>query len=177
MRPQDEKSKLRAYIQEHKQRRRWYKLTACLAAMAVLVTAGAMVLPAITLENSPEMLECQLDLHTHTDDCYDQAGNLICGQADFVVHTHTDKTTPRLIQFHTLKNAVNPPFLGGFFISNTVVWHRQNGNLTRAIHAFWQYSVTIEKLSLQSRAIVKMCYGFFLESYQHTGTSVLESRG
>ena len=24
-----------------------------------------------------------------------------------------DKTTPRLIQFHTLKNAVKPPFLGG----------------------------------------------------------------
>ena len=69
------------------------------------------------------------------------------GVADGIV---ADKTTPRLIQFHTLKNAVNPPFLGGFFISNTVVWHRQNGNLTRAIHAFWQYSVTIEKLSLRS---------------------------
>lgn len=33
---------------------------------------------------------------------------------------HTDKTTPRLIQFHTLKNAVNPPFLGGFLFSGTV---------------------------------------------------------
>ena len=32
-----------------------------------------------------------------------------------------DKTTPRLIQFHTLKNAVNPPFLGGFLIFGTVV--------------------------------------------------------
>ena len=31
-----------------------------------------------------------------------------------------DKTTPRLIQFHTLKNAVNPPFLGGFSIFSTV---------------------------------------------------------
>ena len=31
-----------------------------------------------------------------------------------------DKTTPRLIQFHTLKNAVNPPFLGGFLTSGTV---------------------------------------------------------
>ena len=31
-----------------------------------------------------------------------------------------DKTTPRLIQFHTLKNAVNPPFLGGFLFSGTV---------------------------------------------------------
>jgi len=35
--------------------------------------------------------------------------------------TVADKTTPRLIQFHTLKNAVNPPFLGGFSIFNTVV--------------------------------------------------------
>ena len=32
----------------------------------------------------------------------------------------SDKTTPRLIQFHTLKNAVNPPFLGGFLFSGTV---------------------------------------------------------
>lgn len=32
----------------------------------------------------------------------------------------TDKTTPRLIQFHTLKNAANPPFLGGFSIFGTV---------------------------------------------------------
>ena len=37
------------------------------------------------------------------------------------VQTVLDKTTPRLIQFHTLKNAVNPPFLGGFSIFNTVV--------------------------------------------------------
>ncbi len=31
-----------------------------------------------------------------------------------------DKTTPRLIQFYTFKNAVNPPFLGGFLFSSTV---------------------------------------------------------
>ena len=29
--------------------------------------------------------------------------------------TFLDKTTPRLIQFYTLINAVNPPFLGGFY--------------------------------------------------------------
>ena len=34
--------------------------------------------------------------------------------------TILDKTTPRLIQFHTLKNAVNPPFLGGFSVFGTV---------------------------------------------------------
>ena len=31
--------------------------------------------------------------------------------------TVLDKTTPRLLQSHTLENAVKPPFLGGFFIS------------------------------------------------------------
>ena len=31
-----------------------------------------------------------------------------------------DKTPPRLIQFHTFKNAVNPPFLGGFSVFGTV---------------------------------------------------------
>ena len=31
--------------------------------------------------------------------------------------TIADKTTPRLIQFPILKNAVNPPFLGGFLFS------------------------------------------------------------
>lgn len=34
--------------------------------------------------------------------------------------TFLDKTTPRLIQFHIFKNAVNPPFLGGFSIFATV---------------------------------------------------------
>lgn len=32
-----------------------------------------------------------------------------------------DKVTPRLIQLHTLENAVKPPFLGGFFISGSIV--------------------------------------------------------
>ena len=38
----------------------------------------------------------------------------------FIKGNICDKTTPRLIQFHTLKNAVNPPFLGGFLFSGTV---------------------------------------------------------
>lgn len=42
---------------------------------------------------------------------------LMAPKADDVI---CDKTTPRLIQFHTLKNAANPPFLGGFSIFGTV---------------------------------------------------------
>ena len=90
MKAPDEKARIQEYIREHKLRKRWHKLTAVLAAVAVVVTAAVMILPAITMENEPEMLQCQLDLHTHTDSCYDAEGNLICGYADFVVHTHDE---------------------------------------------------------------------------------------
>lgn len=41
-------------------------------------------------------------------------------QMGFTQGNILDKTTPRLIQFHIFKNAVNPPFLGGFSIFATV---------------------------------------------------------
>lgn len=45
----------------------------------------------------------------------------ILSSLDFDGHgSLLDKTTPILIQFHTLKNAANPPFLGGFSIFGTV---------------------------------------------------------
>ena len=43
--------------------------------------------------------------------------DMMAPRADDVI---CDKTTPRLIQFHILKNAANPPFLGGFSIFGTV---------------------------------------------------------
>ena len=42
------------------------------------------------------------------------------GQMGFETGNILDKTTPRLIQFHTFKNAANPPFLGGFSIFSIV---------------------------------------------------------
>ena len=33
--------------------------------------------------------------------------------------TVLDKSTPRLIQFYTFRNAIKPPFLGGFFVFGT----------------------------------------------------------
>lgn len=89
MKPQDENRKLREYIRQSKQRRRWHGLTAVLATAAAVLTLCVMVLPAVTLENTPQTLACQLDdLHTHTDSCYDEEGELVCGYADFVAHTH-----------------------------------------------------------------------------------------
>ena len=80
--------KIQEYIREHKLRKRWRRYTAVLAGVVVSVTSAALILPAITMENAPSLLECQLDLHTHTDNCYDEEGNIVCGYADFVVHTH-----------------------------------------------------------------------------------------
>ena len=88
MKPQDENRKLREYIRQSKQRRRWHGLTAVLATAAAVLTLCVMVVPAVTLENTPQTLACQLDLHTHTDSCYDEEGELVCGYADFVAHTH-----------------------------------------------------------------------------------------
>lgn len=88
MKPQDENRKLREYIRQSKQRKRWHGLTAVLATAAAVLTLCVMVLPAVTLENNPQALACQLDLHTHTDSCYDEEGELVCGYADFVAHTH-----------------------------------------------------------------------------------------
>ena len=52
MKPQDENRKLREYIRQSKQRRRWHRLTAVLATAAAVLTFCVMVLPAITLENT-----------------------------------------------------------------------------------------------------------------------------
>ena len=88
MKPQDENRKLREYIRQSRQRRRWRRLTAVLATAAAVLTLCVMVLPAVTMESTPQTLACQLDLHTHTDSCYDEEGELLCGYAGFAAHTH-----------------------------------------------------------------------------------------
>ena len=88
MKPQDENRKLREYIRQSRQRRRWRRLTVVLATAAAVLTLCVMVLPAVTMESTPQTLACQLDLHTHTDSCYDEEGKLLCGYADFAAHTH-----------------------------------------------------------------------------------------
>ena len=46
--------------------------------------------------------------------------DLVAQECDRIDSRFLDKTTPRLIQFHTFKNAANPPFLGGFSIFSIV---------------------------------------------------------
>lgn len=85
----DRKERFSEYVRKRRQLKRWHRATVLLAALALVVTVAFMVMPAVTLENGPGMLNCSLDLHEHTSGCYDTEGELTCGYADFVVHTHT----------------------------------------------------------------------------------------
>lgn len=88
MNNRDLEQKIQELVQQRKRRKRWCKLTAVLAAAAMVVTAGSLILPAMTMEKAPEPLKCQLDLHAHEESCYGDGGELLCGYADFVVHEH-----------------------------------------------------------------------------------------
>lgn len=67
----------------------WRKFAAIAGGVMVLVTVSQMILPALTLEYETAQLLCSQDVHSHTEDCYDERGNAVCGYADFVVHGHT----------------------------------------------------------------------------------------
>lgn len=100
------------YTKAHQKKKRWYQVVTVLACVVVFCTVYALILPAITLENSQcekqehihtqdcytqvtsvtkQVLVCteeKLNLHEHTSSCYDEDGNLVCGYADYVVHHH-----------------------------------------------------------------------------------------
>ena len=104
------------FYQNWRRKQLWYRMVSGMACVVVFCTVYALILPAITLEKEPG---CGLEEHTHTEacytvetvwpsteylcseeslsvlvhgeDCYDEDGNLICGYADFVVHTHDER--------------------------------------------------------------------------------------
>lgn len=104
------------FDQNRRRRQTWYRAVSCMACVVVFCTVYALILPAITLEKEPA---CGLEEHIHTEECYavetiqpapeflcsqeslaghvhdeetcyDEDGELVCGYADFVVHTHDD---------------------------------------------------------------------------------------
>ena len=98
------------YTKDRRNKKIWYRIVTCLAAVVVFCTTYALILPAITMENDGKQIHTHsdacytqvtsithkepictlesLNIHEHTDDCYDEDGELICGYADFVVHEH-----------------------------------------------------------------------------------------
>ena len=103
-----------AFLAKKRRRRLWTRVVSVLGCVVVFCTTYALILPAITAEQTtcgleehthteecyaplPEetqtVLNCTLetlDVHSHTESCYDVEGNLICGLADFVAHTHDE---------------------------------------------------------------------------------------
>ena len=91
-------------------RKRWHKVMTVLCALVVFCTTYALILPAITLEKGCQIpehthddgcytqvtsrdettLACTAQVHSHEASCYDAAGELVCGYADFLVHVHED---------------------------------------------------------------------------------------
>lgn len=101
------------YSVVHKRHRIWNKIVSVLACIVVFCTTYALILPAMTLEKSPQcekiehihtdacytqllsqskkVLACtpeSLELHQHTEACRNENGELCCGDSDFVVHQH-----------------------------------------------------------------------------------------
>ena len=92
------------FLQAHKNKSIWHRITTSLAAVVVFVTTYMLILPAITMER-PTI--CGLEEHTHTkacyasslkdalhehdDSCYDANGNLVCQRPVVRLHEHTDE--------------------------------------------------------------------------------------
>ena len=74
-------------LHERKSRRRWLVLSLCAAAILAVCVFMMFTTPIHAMTN--QVLNCQLEVHTHTAACKDADGALICGQADYVVHTHS----------------------------------------------------------------------------------------
>ncbi|MCR4617173.1 MAG: Cna B-type domain-containing protein [Lachnospiraceae bacterium] len=62
---------------------------------AVFTCAGVvfgLTRPGRAFSSLEKTLNCNVEVHTHTADCYDAEGNLICGYADYVAHVHDPET-------------------------------------------------------------------------------------
>ena len=57
----------KVFLQAHKNKSIWHRITTSLAAVVVFVTTYMLILPAITMER-PTV--CGLEEHTHTKACY-----------------------------------------------------------------------------------------------------------
>ena len=98
------------YLARKRRHRVWTKVVSALGCVVVFCTTYALILPAITAEKTvcgleehvhtdecytippaETTLSCSpesLGVHSHTEDCYDAAGQLICGLADYAAHSH-----------------------------------------------------------------------------------------
>ena len=83
---------------KHRRKRTWYRILFAPICLVVFVTTYALILPAITMESTPDTY-CGIAEHVHTDDCYEIPGTpahkeIQCtagadlGQGEYIIHKH-----------------------------------------------------------------------------------------
>ena len=77
-------------LRKRKNDRRWQKIVLCLAVVAASGTILVLMTTGQALTKKGKVLDCKLEVHEHTDECYNEEGELVCGYADFVIHEHND---------------------------------------------------------------------------------------
>lgn len=80
---------------EQKKYKRWLAVFLCLAVVVTAGTVAALKMNGQALSHKQKVLECKLEVHEHTEECYKadpKTGEkkLVCGLADYVVHVHND---------------------------------------------------------------------------------------
>lgn len=83
-------------LREQKKYRRWLAVFLCLAVLVTSGTVASLMMKGQAMSKKQKVLECHLSVHEHTEECYEtdpvsEERKLICGYADYVVHTHTDE--------------------------------------------------------------------------------------
>ena len=78
------------FLQDKKRYKRWLAVFVCLAVVVGFATTAALKMRGKAMTHDERVLACKLQVHQHTEACYDQEKNIICGYADFVIHKHND---------------------------------------------------------------------------------------
>ena len=78
------------FLQDKKRYKRWLAVFVCLAVIVGFTTAAALKMRGRAMTHDERVLACKLEVHQHTEACYDQEKNIICGYADYAVHRHNE---------------------------------------------------------------------------------------
>ena len=79
------------FLSKRRNTRRWIAAVLCLALVVTSGTFGMLTRHGSALSGE-KVLDCVFEEHVHTDGCYNEAGELVCGYADFCVHQHDEET-------------------------------------------------------------------------------------
>ena len=85
MRISEMQSGAHAYVDAHRQRKRWLAVLTCMAAVVALCVVCALTMPASTLETETV---CGMEEHSHDSSCYETT--LTCGQEEDGTHVHDE---------------------------------------------------------------------------------------